>query len=152
MSAKTDDLRTAPIGFFNVAESYWQAALVLERANVKSTHPGSPISFLYYHEIELYLKAFLRLHGHSAKELASQKFGHKTCCLAERAKELGLAFDDEVEGIFSMMATTDAVIRSRYIQAGFYRWPTHETLDRTLKSLRTAVGRALINDGIPVRL
>jgi hypothetical protein len=147
-----DDLRTPARAFFHLAETYWQAALALERADVKSTHPGSPISFLYYHAIELYLKAFLRLHGHSAKELGSRKFGHNTCCLAERAKELGLAFDEEVAIVFSMMATTDAVIRSRYIQVGFHRWPAAESLDRTCKSLRASIGDTFIKSGVHVRL
>jgi hypothetical protein len=47
----------------------------------------SPVSFLFYHAIELYLKAFLRHHGHTPSELAS-KFGHKTDRLSERAAAL----------------------------------------------------------------
>jgi hypothetical protein len=75
MFQKSDeDSRSNPLGFFNLAESYWSAAGALENAKLKTTHPNSPISFLYYHAIELYLKAFLRLHGHSAKELRSKKF------------------------------------------------------------------------------
>jgi hypothetical protein len=85
-----EDIRSSPLGFFNVAESYWAGAAALERAELQTTHPNSPISFLYYHAIELYLKAFLRLHGHSAKELRGKKFGHNTCCLSERAVALGL--------------------------------------------------------------
>jgi hypothetical protein len=86
MFQKSDeDSRSSPLGFFNLAESYWRAAGALENAKLRTTHPNSPISFLYYHAIELYLKAFLRLHGHSARELRSKKFGHRTCCLSERA-------------------------------------------------------------------
>jgi hypothetical protein len=92
-----------------------------ERAELKTTHHNSPISFLYYYAIELYLKAFLRLHGHSAKELRGKKFGHNTCCLSERAVALGLRFDDEDLQVLSLMACTDAVIRSRYIQTGYFR-------------------------------
>jgi hypothetical protein len=141
-----------PLGFFNVAESYWNAAVALEKAKLKSTHPGSPISFLYYHAIELYLKAFLRLRGHSAKELRGKKFGHRTCCLSERAKALGLHFDDEDLQVFSLMACTDAVIRSRYIETGFFRWPAPEALDRTCKSLRQSIGQELKKASIPARV
>jgi hypothetical protein len=42
----------------------------------------------------------------------------------ECAKELGLAFDDEDLVVLATMATTDAVIRSRYIQIGFFIWPS----------------------------
>lgn len=147
-----DDERSPPLAFFNVAESYWSAAVALEKAMLKSTHPGSPISFLYYHAIELYLKSFLRMHGHSSKELRSKKYGHRTCCLFERAAALGLGADDEDLEVLSLMATTDAIIRSRYIQTGYFRWPSPEALDRTCKSLRQAVGQAFKKKGIPVRL
>jgi hypothetical protein len=140
------------LGFFNVAESYWQAALTLKKSKLNTTHPDSPIYFLYYHAIELYLKAFLRRHGHSERELRSKRFGHKTCCLTERASELGLFFVDEDLIVFSLMATTDAVIRSRYLQTGYFHWPTLEALDRTCRSLRESVGRELKTVGIPVRL
>jgi len=151
--AKDDEEeRSTAVGFFNVAESYWRAARALEQAKLKTTHPHSPLRFLYYHAIELYLKSFLRMHGHTPKELRGNKFGHRTCCLTERAAELGLFFMDEDKEIFSMMATTDTVIRSRYIETGYFRWPTVEALDRTCKSLRESVGDALKKTGAPVRL
>ena len=140
------------VRIFNVAESYWKAAVALEKAKVDSTHPDSPIRFLYYHAIELYLKSFLRLHGHSASELRGKKFGHMTCCLYERAAELGLISDDEDLRIISLMATTDAIIRSRYIEVGFFRWPRIGGLMRTCESLRQSVGQALKESGLVVRL
>lgn len=152
MQPLTDDARTSPLGFFNVAESYWTAAVALEKAKLETTHPTSPISFLYYHAIELYLKAFLRMHGHSAKELRGRKFGHRTCCLSERAAVIGLHLDDEDLQVFSLMACTDAVIRSRYIETGYFRWPAPEALNRTCKSLRQSVGQALKKANIPVRI
>jgi hypothetical protein len=110
-----EDERNAPIGVFNYAESYWQAARALRHAKVRSTHPNSPVSFLYYHAIELYLKSFLRMHGHTAKELRGKPFGHRVCCLKERSEQLGLVFMDEDIEIFSLLATTEATIRSRYL-------------------------------------
>ncbi|SRR6266446_6262448 len=144
--------RTNEIGLFNTAETYWKSAAALYEAKLKVSHPLSPVLFLYYHAIELYLKAFLRAHGHTAKELASRKFGHKTCCLTERAAELGLWYLDEDAEVFSMMSTTDAVIRSRYIQTGYFRWPSPEMLDRTCGSLRESVGKALRAKGMPIRI
>jgi hypothetical protein len=143
--------RSTAFGMFNMAESYWRGATTLHQAKVKSTHPDSPVSFLYYHAIELYLKSYLRLHGHTVKELSSRKFGHKTCCLTERAAELGLEFMDEDIEIFSLMARTDAIIRSRYLQTGAFTWPTTDGLDRVCKSIREPIGKALKKAGYPVR-
>jgi hypothetical protein len=140
------------LGFFNLADSYRAAAVTLENAKLKTTHPTSPISSLFYHAIELYLKAFLRLGGHTAKELRGKKFGHRTCCLSERAATLGLHFDKHDLRVFSLMSCTDAVIRSRYIETGFYRWPAAESLDRTCNSLRQSVGQELRKANQPVRL
>ena len=77
--------RTNALGLFNVATSYWRAARCLQKEKLKTTHPGSPVSFLYYHAIELFLKAFLRHHGHTPKELRGRKFGHSTAALEKRA-------------------------------------------------------------------
>lgn len=150
---ETEELsRTTALGLFNVADSYWRAARYLLAGKLKTTHPISPVSFLFYHAIELYLKAFLRHHGCKPEELRSKKFGHKTCHLSERASHLGLYFNDGDKEVLSMMATTDAVIRSRYIQTGYYQWPSPGALDRTCKSLRQSIGEALRKDGVVVRL
>ena len=81
--------RTNEVGLFNAAETYWRSAGALYAAKVKATHRLSPVLFLYYHAIELYLKAFLRGHGHSVAELRS-KFGHRIGWLSDRAAQLGI--------------------------------------------------------------
>jgi hypothetical protein len=144
--------RSPPLALFNLAESYWQAARALHTATMHTTHPGSPIAFLQYHAIELYLKSFLRHHGHTIKELASRKFGHKTCCLAERATKLGVEFDDEDNVVISMMSTTDAIIRSRYIETGYFSWPSYGALDRTCVSMRDLFGKRMAKDGVLIQL
>jgi HEPN domain-containing protein len=151
-SENSEEQRTQPLAFFNFAESYWQAARTLEKAKVKSTHPTAPVYFLYYQAIELYLKSFLRMHGHTAKELAGRKFGHRTCCLKERSEQLGLALMDEDLEIFSLMATTDVVIRSRYILTGAATWPTFEGLERVCNGLRQSIGSEMKRRRIPVRV
>lgn len=148
----SDEERSNEVGFFNTADTYWKSAEALYGAEVQATHSLSPVLFLYYHAIELYLKAFLRGHGHTAAQLRSKKFGHRICCLSERAGELGLQYMDEDKEVFSMMSTTDAIIRSRYILTGFHTWPSPEALDRTCRSLHQRVGTALLKKGAPVRL
>src|SRR4029077_3473405 len=67
--------RVTPIGYFNFAETYRTAARTLRRSKNKATHKESPIRFLYFHAIELYLKAFLRAHDIHPYDLRT-KYGH----------------------------------------------------------------------------
>ena len=55
-----DDERTNAVGLFNTARSYWRSAEYLNVANLSVTHPQAPVTFLFCHAIELYLKAYLR--------------------------------------------------------------------------------------------
>jgi hypothetical protein len=148
---KDEAARTTPIGLFHYANSYWMSARVLNANRPKVTHPDEPVNFLFYQAVELFLKAFLRLHGHSARELASRKYGHNFHALGERAEALGLFLMDEDHEVLHLMGTTDAVIRSRYIKTGSFRRPTHGALDRTCKSLWESVGSELKRQGFPVR-
>ena len=143
--------RTTPFGMFNMAESYWKAAVSLEKAKVKSTHADSPVRFLYYHAVELYLKSYLRLKGLTVRELASRKIGHDFKNLTDEAEFRGLPYMDEDRHIFRLMAETDAVIRSRYHRTGAFYWPTTDGLDRVCKSIREPIGQALKKAGHPVR-
>ena len=62
---ENEKARSTPMGFYHYAQSYREAANLLTNADKtsrKATHPEAPIRFLYYHAIELYLKAFLRTH------------------------------------------------------------------------------------------
>jgi hypothetical protein len=57
-----DNERTNSMGLFNTAEAYWMSAVALQAAKVRAGHASQPVRFLYYHAIELYLKAWLRQH------------------------------------------------------------------------------------------
>jgi hypothetical protein len=93
------------------------------------------------------------MHGHTVDEL-SHRFGHQICRLTERARQLGLTFDDEDEEVFSLTIHSDAQMPARYLylQTGFFRWASLPALDRTCKSLNRSVGEAFKKSGIPVRL
>jgi hypothetical protein len=145
-----DEKRTTAVGLFNRAEAYWLSATTLQKAGVKHGHAHSPVRYLYYFAIELYLKAFLRDH-HTLEDL-EKKFGHKTTRLSGRAEQLGLSFDGHDRQLFSMMGDTDIVIRSRYIRVGAATWPTFESLNATCENLREDVGAALIKLDKPIRL
>lgn len=147
-----EDARSTPFGLFNFAESYWLSAKALKAIPVKgATHRDFPIFFLYYHAIELYLKAYLRLY-HSMRELRSGRFSHDAGALSRRARELGLPIKPKERTLFSFMSETDAVIRSRYLASGAYRLPQFSALERTCKSLREPIGWAIVEGtGVALR-
>jgi HEPN domain-containing protein len=145
-----EEKRTTALGIFHFGDSYWGAANVTALAKLRTPHADFPVCYLYYHAIELYLKAFLRLHGHSAKELRV-KFGHSAGALTKSAIGHGLVLREEDDAVLALMAHTDAVIQSRYIQTGITRLPSFEALDRTCNSLRVSVGKAIIKSGQSVR-
>jgi hypothetical protein len=81
------------VGVFHYADTYFKAARALGRAKKgRSTHPDAPVQFLYYHAIELLLKSFLMLHGHSIEELKN-RFRHRVGVLASEGVRNGLHLD-----------------------------------------------------------
>ena len=144
------DERTNSMGLFNVAEAYRLSAEALRKAGVDAGHADHPIRFHYYHAVELYLKALLRLR-HDV-ETIRQEYGHKTLRLVREAENLGLLVDDEDREIYGLIGDTDAVIDSRYIRTGWKTSPTIEALGTTCLSLRSEVGRLLHRASVEVRL
>jgi len=143
-----DNARTTPLGLFNTAEAYRSSAAVLEQAKLRGGHADSPIRFLYFHAIELYLKALLR-QEHNVDAIKSS-FGHSIRQLVPEAERLGLCVADEDREIFSLMMDTDAVIEARYVRTGAKTWPTLEGLNRTCASIREQVGKLLREANIAV--
>src|SRR5262245_33703977 len=90
-----EEKRATPIGYFNFAETYRTAARALRRSKSNATHKESPVRFLYYHAIELYLKSYLRAHDVHPYDLRSRDFGHKVGKLSAKCSTFGLSFDDE---------------------------------------------------------
>jgi len=144
------DERTNSMGLFNMAEAYRLSAEALRKAGVAAGHAESPIRFLYYHAIELYLKALLRLR-HDV-ETIREEYGRKILRLVAEAENLGLVVADEDRKLYELMGDTDAVIDSRYIRTGSKTSPTIEALSRTGQGLRSEVGRLLQKAGVGVRL
>jgi hypothetical protein len=145
-----DDKRTNSMGLFNTAEAYWRSAQALEKANIPGGHSGSPIRLLYYHAIELYLKALLR--QQYSVEALSTIFRHDVKRMAASVKKLGIAFAADDMEIINLMSKTDVVIRARYIRTGQGTFPTFEGLNRTCENLRKSVGMILRTAGVMVRL
>jgi hypothetical protein len=146
-----EEARVTPMGIFHYALSYRKAAATLKDVLLKTPHNDSPVRFLYYHAIELYLKALLRMHGHTVRDL-SQNFGHRTAKLIRRAVELGLVLTEQDKVLLDWIGKTDEVIRSRYFKQGFRRLPEREELERLCANLHSNVGEALRKGGVPVRI
>ncbi len=118
---ENENERSSPLGFFNVADSYWASGRFLIYHRLDVSHQDNVVRFLLYHSIECFLKAFLRSKGISIHDLANpKKFGHKVSKLSVRARRLGLQFDDKDEEIFKLMSISDTVIRARYFKRGCF--------------------------------
>jgi len=118
----TDDERTNAVGLFNTARSYWRSAEYLSAAQLKLSHPEAPVTFLFCHSIELYLKAFLRAKGCSLIEL--KKWGHNVAKLADEATARQINLDGPTRETVSHITEADVALEARYIVTGFKTVPT----------------------------
>ena len=140
-----------PIGYFNFAETYLESARALAALKLtKSTHPGEPVNLLYCQAIELYLKAYLRAHGHTPGQLAGQ-YGHDTRKLADRADQLGLRLNVRDKLSLRYLRDTNVMMNARYLEIGFVRQLPPDRLDQICRGLRHRVSRALKTKGEIVR-
>jgi HEPN domain-containing protein len=139
--------RATPRGYCEFADSYLDAAEALASANLASPHAQAPVRLMLFCAVELYLKAFLRLHGHSAGELAGAGFGHRVDVLLERASRCGLICSEEERGVFERMAQVEPVVRDRYFRTASYTWPDMAALRRMAERLRGFVGDAVTRAG-----
>lgn len=112
--------KTTALALFNYAHSYAQSALTLENNQTEATHWNAPVYFLYFHAIELYLKALLVSFGHDLDELR-KTYGHRVRPLAELCQKQGLQLSLDAEQAIDLMADTDNVITSRYIRVGKHK-------------------------------
>jgi len=141
--------RTTAVGLYHYALSYRRAADALGTVKLRATHPESPREFLYYHAIELFLKAYLRNVGLSV--LALKGLSHSTGKLQSEFLEHGGELMDEDREVLDIMHKTDVVAQSRYIRTGAFTKPTLQALARTAKSLAETARRALKQSGLPIR-
>jgi len=144
-----DDERTNAVGLFNTARSYWQSAVHLNAGDLKVTHPQAPVTFLFCHAIELYLKAYLRGAGKSVAEL--KQIGHRVANLAKVAADTGLKIEPEQSEVLNHVDDAGVAIEARYIVTGFKTSPTNDALSGAAASLDQSVCAALVKAGLPVR-
>jgi hypothetical protein len=144
-----DDEPTNAVGLFNTARSYWRSAEYLNAASLQVTHPQAPVTFLFCHAIELYLKAYLRGAGKSVPEL--KQVGHRVANLAKVAVNTGLKIEVEQAEVLNHIDDAAVAIEARYIVTGFKNLPTNEALSGAAAYLDNAICAALGEGGFPVR-
>ncbi len=143
--------RTTAIGLFSFANSYFAAAVGLRQLKIKPTHPDSPVNYLYYHSIELYLKFYRRARGCTVRDI-SHRFGDKLELAAQVARWLGLEFHVEDWETITLVTPGGNQMASRFISTGFYSRPRCETLYRTCRNLHETIGPRLVEMGMTRRL
>ncbi|WP_171175798.1 hypothetical protein [Ruegeria sp. HKCCA4633] len=144
----TNDERTTAIGLFNYAHSYWASASVLQGSNLDATHPDAPVNYLYFHAIELFLKAYLRSKGLSVADI--KNVGHKMERLAEKATELGLELTDQDQEVIALIGPN--YLPARYIVVGAFTRARPEALWGTCSCLFDSIGEELRRQGKAKRL
>jgi HEPN domain-containing protein len=146
-----ENQRTNSMGLFVAAEAFAVSARALEANPIKHGFRLSPIHVLYFHAIELYLKALLR-QKYSVHDLEN-KFRHQIKRMTKEAKKLGLKISKEDQlRVFSIMTRTDTVIRSRYLRTGVMEIPPNGALNRACANLHANVGQLLRDAGLPIRM
>lgn len=141
--------RTSAVGLYHYALSYRCAADALGSIKFGTTHPDAPQEFLYFHAIELFLKAYLRNAGLTVQDLKSMS--HSTGKLqAAFIKHGGWLADEDLE-VLELMEKTDAITRSRYIVTGAFIKPSMEALARTATSLADTLRTAFKKSRLPIR-
>lgn len=144
-------MQAAAIGTFNYAHSFFVAAGFLWSGEdrERSTHPTSPVEFLFWHAIELFLKAYLMSVG-EAPDTLRKKFGHKVQELAQAAKERGLALDPRDLAVVSFMPRQEDMIELRYLTIGVKTVPELEEVADACGRLYILVGRELQRGSEPM--
>ena len=145
----TPEERTTPIGLFNFARSYWRSSEQLRASKPDVTHPDAPILFLFYHAVEIYLKAYVRSAGYNLQQL--KDISHKITKAGSAARKEGLKLTTDDTELLALINSYDNVIRSRYITTGAHSRPEEDALSAFCEYLDKAVGERLTADGHPVR-
>ena len=144
-----EDDRTNALGLFNSAECYRQAADILGTEHAKALRFDQPIRYLFYHAIELYLKAFLRAGNFPLDKV--ERFRHRFHRLRDTCTSLGLALDLHEREVLTLIGTDETYIRARYLRTEFYSEVAVKDLSWAAASIAQKVGVQLRHRRIPLQ-
>lgn len=136
--------RTTAFGMWRFAESYLQAAEVVEDFSKSDLHIVAPRYYLIGHAIELSLKAFLLAKGVSLQELRSMKLiGHDLERALVRAEALGFLeispLSDEERNLIILLNKTYHSKEHEYITTGYVVLPETKKLLSILKMVLSSI-------------
>lgn len=142
------------IGTFNFAHSYMGAARALSSQlwSEHETHPDSPEEFLFWHSIELFLKAFLLADGMTEQVLRVRTYGHNIQSLYQEASRRGLRLTVKDTEVLSYMPDKDSMLELRYLKFGVRTVPDLEEIEETCTNIYREVGAQLQQRGVAVRV
>lgn len=122
---------TTPIGFIGKGEAYRAGAqLLATELKGGGSWAGDPIRYLYYHSIELYMKAALISVGYTETQLRA--LGHGFTNLASACNNVGFGLNEPQDiAVLEMIDTGSNYISTRYHYVGLYKVPTVQVIDIT---------------------
>ena len=140
-----------PVGFINKAEAYRVGAQLLARELTGvGGWAGDPIRYLYYHSIELYMKAALISAGHTEAQLRS--LSHGFLKLAEASNAAGLGMNDPADlNVLALIDSQNNYIKARYHYVGGFTVATVQALDHTAHELAMLTVQMVRQSGVQVR-
>lgn len=142
---------TTPVGFISKAEAYRVGAQLLAR-ELKDVGgwAGDPTRYLYYHSIELYLKAALVLAGRTESQL--RLLNHRFVKLGKECNAIGLGLSERDDiRVLELIDLQNNYIRSRYHQVGGFTVATVQALDRTAHELALLAVQIVRRAGVQMR-
>lgn len=145
-----DNNRTTAVGLYHYAESYRDSADMLEAHPPEGLIFADPIRFLYFHAIELYLKAFLRSEGISVRALKQHPYGHDLAALHQACAERGLRLPEDAAAVFGFISAVDPM-EARYIRTGATTRYEPEALRKFTGTIREAVANHLKERNFAIR-
>lgn len=141
--------KTTPIGFLNTAEAYRSGAQLLAR-DLKGGWASQPTRYLYYHAIELYLKAALINSGYTETQLRNLRHGFGQLASLANLNGLGLTESDDL-AVLAIIDSDGNYIKARYHHTGYFRVATIQALDSTAFELAFLLVEMLRRSGLAVR-
>ncbi len=142
---------TTPIGFINKAEAYRDGAQVLARElKGGGSWAGDPVRYLYYHCIELYMKAALISAGQTEAQL--RLLSHHFVKLARACNAAGLGLNEQHDlEVLKQIDSQNNYIRARYHYVGGFTVLTIQNLDNTAHELAVLTVQMVRRSGVQVR-
>jgi hypothetical protein len=141
-----------PLSWFLLAHAFLYDAAMLNKAVAARRTFGyfeSPVRFLYFHAIELFLKAFLRQCGLTEAALKKPKpYGHHLDALVTEAETRGLRVTRRVRTVCDASATFDDPFEARYLRTGGKSITPPNRLHEAARDLQKAVEEALRGAGV----